>query len=93
MKRKVSFEVRSFIGKPDAPGVFFIDQDAVPFVHAGTMLTANESPVLYQVAGIDGNMMAINVLEDNGRCVGDNCEELGNDDVVFHIMDLTKPEL
>lgn len=81
--------VRSFIGRPDAPGVFFIDQHAVPFVHAGTILITDQSPVLYQVAGINGNMMAINVVEDNGRVVGEHCEELGNSDTMFHIMDLT----
>ena len=82
--------VRSFIGQSDVPGVFFIDQHAVPFVHAGTVLTADQSPVLYYVDGDpNGNMIAINVLEDNGCSVGENFEELGNDEVMFHIMDLT----
>lgn len=84
--------VRSFIGQSDAPGVFFIDQHAVPFVHSGTILTADQSPVLYYVDGDpNGNMIAINVLEDNGCAVGENFEELGNEEVVFHIMGLTKP--
>lgn len=84
--------VRSFIGQSDDPGVFFIDQHAVPFLHSGTILTADQSPVLYYVDGsIDGNVMSINVLEDNGCDVGEDFEELGNDEVMFHIMDLTKP--